>query len=193
MDNLDKSARFEEAIDGAADAEISALLDAAKARAEKAVASADEKYLEENFELISHETKRIKNGFAREISRRSFEASKEVFAHRNRCIESLFEEAAKEIAAYSETAEYDEALKKILSEINDERPFEEKSVIYVKPNDTEKAGRLYPKLTVQPDKNIKLGGASVFYPSDSVFIDKTYDNAFEGQKAEFVNNRFMQF
>lgn len=192
MNNLDKSAFFKEAIDAAADAEISALLDAAKEKAAKAVASADEEYLEENYKLVSQETKRIKNSLAREVSRRSFEASKEVFAHRNRCIDEFFRDAAKEIAEYTKTSDYEAALKKILMRINDERSFEEKSVIYVKADDVEKAGKLYPQIAVQADGNIKLGGASVYYPSDSVYIDRTYDNAFENQKAEFVNNRFMQ-
>ncbi len=56
----------------------------------------------------------------------------------------------------------------------------------------EEVKRLYPKISVQADKNIKLGGVSVFYPSDSVYIDKTYDNSFQQQKAEFVKNAFMQ-
>lgn len=192
MENLDKAARFKEAIDTAAEAEINALLDAARAKAAEAVAGADEEYLEENYRLVSGEAKRIKNSLAHEVSRKSFEASREVFAHRNRCIEEFFEELAKEIAEYSKTAGYAEALKEILLKINEERPFEEKSVIYVKAEDLEKVGKLYPKLRAEADKNIRLGGASVFYPSDSVYIDKTYDNSFEGQKAEFVNNRFMQ-
>lgn len=192
MEILDKAARFEEAINTAAEAEINALLDAARSRAANAVAGADEEYLEENYRLVSGETKRIKNSLAHEVSRKSFEASKEVFAHRNRCIEEFFEELAKEIAEYTKTADYTESLKEILLKISGERPFEEKSVIYVKAEDMEKVKKLYPKLSVQADKNIKLGGASVFYPSDSVYIDRTYDNSFEGQKAEFVNNRFMQ-
>lgn len=192
MENLDKAARFEEEINSAAEAEISALLNAARTKAAKAVASADEEYLEENYQFVSSETKRIKNGLAREVSRKSFEASKEVFAHRNRCIERFFADAAKEIAEYSKTADYAESLKRTLTEISVERPFEEKCVIYVKAGDLEKVKKLYPELDVQADRNIKLGGASVFYPSDSVYIDKTYDNSFEGQKAEFVNNRFMQ-
>ncbi|MDE7280925.1 MAG: hypothetical protein K2N36_04195, partial [Ruminiclostridium sp.] len=109
-----------------------------------------------------------------------------------RCIEEFFEDAAKEIAEYSKTADYAEALKEILKKINEERPFEEKSVIYVKAEDLEKVRKLYPKYNVQADKNIRLGGASVYYTSDSVYVNKTYDNSFEGQKAEFVNNRFMQ-
>lgn len=192
MENLDKAARFKETINTAAEAEINALLDAARAKAAEAVAGADEEYLEENYRLVSGEAKRIKNSLAHEVSRKSFEASREVFAHRNRCIEEFFEELAKEIAEYSKTAGYAEGLKEILLKINEERPFEEKSVIYVKAEDLEKVGKLYPKLRAEADKNIRLGGASVFYPSDSVYIDKTYDNSFEGQKAEFVNNRFMQ-
>ena len=76
--------------------------------------------------------------------------------------------------------------------IQGERPFEDDCVIYVKESDKEEAGKLYPKLSVRADRNITLGGASVFYPSDSIYIDKTYDNSFERQKAEFVKNAFMQ-
>ena len=45
MDNLEKIARFEEAINKAADEEISALLAEAKKKAQDAVKCADEEYL----------------------------------------------------------------------------------------------------------------------------------------------------
>ncbi len=192
MENLDKAARFEEAINGAADAEISALLDAAGEKAKKTVASADEEFLEEGYKFVTGETKRVKNGIDREVSRKSFESSKEIFAHRNKCIEEFFVRAAEEIIGYTKTDAYKESLKDILLKIQGERPFEDDCVIYVKESDKEEAGKLYPKLSVRADRNITLGGASVFYPSDSIYIDKTYDNSFERQKAEFVKNAFMQ-
>ncbi len=192
MENLDKAARFEEAINSAAEAEISALLDAAEEKASKALASADEEFLEEGDKFVSEETKRIKNSIDREVSRKSFEASKDIFAFRNKRIEEFFNAAADEIIRYSKTEAYKASLKDLLLKINGERQLDDRCIIYVKESDTEEVKKLYPKLSVKADKNIKLGGASVFYPSDSIYIDKTYDNSFDRQKAEFVNNAFMQ-
>lgn len=192
MQNLDKLARFEEAINSAAEAEIKALVETAKAKAAQAVACADDEYLEESYQLVSSEAKNIKRKLAHAVSQKSFEASKEIFAYRNSRVEEFFEDLAKEIIDYSKTAEYDKSLSEILSEINGEKRFGDDTVIFVKPEDAEKVKKLYPSVKVQADKNIKLGGATVFYPADSIYIDKTYDNTFEQQKTEFVNNSFMQ-
>ena len=58
MENLDQAARFEDAINRAVDSEINAMLDAAREKAAKAVASADEEFLEEGYQFVSGETKR---------------------------------------------------------------------------------------------------------------------------------------
>ncbi|MBD5114488.1 MAG: hypothetical protein HDT46_04690 [Ruminococcaceae bacterium] len=192
MQNLDKIARFEEAINSAAEAEINALIEAAKAKAAEAVACADEEYLERSYQLVSSEAKNIKRKLAHEVSQKSFETSKEIFAYRNKCVDEFFGDLAREIIEYSKTAEYNESLSEILSEIDGEKSFGDNAVIYVKSEDVEKVKKLYPSIKVQADKNIKLGGATVFYPDASIYIDKTYDNAFEQQKTEFVNNSFMQ-
>lgn len=192
MENLEKVARFEEAINSAAEAEIKTLLSGAKARADEALASADEEYLEKSYHLLSGETKNIKKKLTHMVSQKSFEASKEVFAFRNKRIEEFFDGIAKEIVKYSKSSEYEKSLEEILSNINNEHRFSENSVAYVKAQDEKTVKKLYPKLTVKTDKNIKLGGVTVFYPDEAIYIDKTFDNAFEQQKADFVNNSFMQ-
>ena len=104
----------------------------------------------------------------------------------------MFEELEKEIADFSKTPEYEKRLIAITEEIEKETPFDDKTVIYVKPTDVEMLKKHYPKVNVSGDKNIKLGGVSVFYPQSSVYADRTFDNAFAEQKAEFVNNKLMQ-
>lgn len=192
MQNLDKIARFEEAINGAAEAEANAILEAAEKKAEQALESADNEFLKESYQAVSAEAKSIKRKISHMVSQKSFEASKELFAYRSGRVEEFFDDLAKEISDYSKTADYVGKLSELLSEIEGQRAFEKDSVIYVKPDDTEKVKKLYPSAKVSADKNIRLGGASVFYPSASIYIDKTFDNAFRQQKAEFVNNSFMQ-
>lgn len=192
MENLEKVARFEEAINKAAEAEIDALLSGAKAKADETVACADEEYLEKSYHLVSGETKNIKRKLTQMVSQKRFEASKEVFAFRNKRIEEFFDGIAKEIIEYSQSAEYEKSLAGILDDIDKEHKFSNNSVAYVKTQDEKTVKKLYPDLTVKTDKNIKLGGVTVFYPDEAIYIDKTYDNAFEQQKADFVNNSFMQ-
>lgn len=193
MENMEKVARFEEAINREADAEINTLLSKAREKAEEAVACADNEYLEESYRLVSGETGKIKRKLDNLVSQRSLEASKEFFAHRNKCVEEFFDALQKEIIEFSRTPEYEQRLKGIIAEVNSERPITDTSVVYVKAADTEKAKKLYPNFNIKSDKNIKLGGATVFYPESSVYIDKTIDNAFTQQKTDFVNNEFMQF
>ena len=59
MENLEKIARFEEAINKAAESEIDKLLSDARKKAEEAVKCADEEYLEKSFHVVSGETKNI--------------------------------------------------------------------------------------------------------------------------------------
>lgn len=192
MENIEKITRFEEAIKTESEAEISAVLSAAEARAKEAVASVDEEYLEKSYKLVSKETKNIKDKYEKLISQKGFEASKKVFAHRNEVIEVFFAEIAKEIADYSKTADYQQDLAKILSDIEKQNSFDDRTVAYVKPEDVDTVKKLYPKLKIEADKKIKLGGVTVYYPQNSMYVDKTYDNAFEQQRADFVNNEFMQ-
>lgn len=193
MENMEKVARFEEAINREADAEINALLSKAKEKAEEAVACADNEYLEESYRLVSGETGKIKRKLNNSVSQRSFEASKEFLSHRNKRVEEFFDALQKEIVEFSRTSEYEQRLKSIIAEINSERSITDTSVVYVKADDTEKAKKLYPNFNIKSDKNIKLGGATVFYPESSIYIDKTIDNAFAQQKTDFVNNEIMQF
>lgn len=192
MENMEKVARFEEAINREADAEINALLSKAKEKAEEAVACADNEYLEESYSVVSRETGKIKRRLDNLVSQKGLEASKEFFMHRSKRVEEFFDDLEKEILEFSRTPEYEQRLKSIIAQINGERPITETSVVYVKADDTEKAKKLYPNFTVKPDANIKLGGATVFYPESSIYIDKTIDNAFAQQKTDFVNNEIMQ-
>lgn len=192
MDNMEKIAIFEKAINKAAEDETESLLSDARKKAEEAVKCADEEYLERCYHVVSGETRNIKRKLMHEVSQRDFEASKEVFAHRSRRVQEFFEELEKEIAVFSETPEYEKRLLTLTEEIEKENPFDEKTVIYVKPADVDKLKKHYPNVKISGDKKIRLGGVSVFYPERSVYADRTFDNAFAEQKAEFVNNRIMQ-
>lgn len=192
MENIEKIARFEEAIKAESEAEANAVLSAAQTRAENAVSCADEEYLEKVYHMVSNETKNIKRKYAKLVSQKDFEASKAVFAHRSNVVEAFFEDMAKEISDFAKTEDYVKDLEKNLSETEKENGFDKDTVIYVRAEDVEKVKKLYPSLNVKSDKKIKLGGATVFYPQKSLYIDKTYDNAFEQQKEEFVGNGFMQ-
>lgn len=189
MENMEKVARFEEAINREADAEINALLSKAKEKAEEAVACADNEYLEESYRIVSGETAKIKRRLDNSVSQKNVEASKDFLLHRSKCVDEFFDALEKEILEFSRTPEYEQRLKSIIAEINGEKPITEASVVYVKADDTEKAKKMYPNFNIKSDKNIKLGGASVFYPESSIYIDKTIDNAFAQQKTDFVNNK----
>ncbi len=192
MENIEKIARFEEAINKESEAKAKAVISAAEHRAKESVSSADDVYLEKVYNFVSTETKNIKRKYAKLVSQKEFEASKTVFVHRNRAVEAFFEDMAKEISDFSKTPEYQQDLANLLSEIEKENGFASDTVAYVKAEDAEAVKKLYPSLNVKADKKIKLGGVTVFYPNKSLYIDKTFDSAFEQQKEEFVNNGLMQ-
>ena len=188
----DKVAQFEEKINAAADAEIEALLSEAKARTEKAISGADEEYLEKSYHVVSGETKNIKRRLDRMVSQKSFEASREIFAYRNKLVEEFFDGIAKRVLDYVKTDDYRKNLSDILKEINTQHVFTPTSKAYVRAEDVDTVKKLYPTLQVEADKKIKLGGVTVYYPEDKIYIDRTFDNTFREQRTAFADTDFMR-
>ena len=188
----DKIAQFEEKINAAADAEIEALLSDAKAHAEQAISGADEEYLEKSHNVVSDGTRNIKRQLEHMVSQKSFEASREIFAHRNKLVEDFFDGIAKKLQDYAKTDDYRQNLTDILKELNAERTFTSSSKAYVRAEDVDTVKKLYPTLQVETDRKIKLGGVTVYYPEDKIYIDKTFDNTFAEQKTAFADNDFMR-
>lgn len=191
-DNIEKIACFKEAIDREAQAEIDELLSGARAKSGEIVSRADDEFLEECYSLVSTGTKKIKERMTRLVSQKSFEAGREVIAHRNKIVEDFFEQLRAEIAAFTKTPEYEKMLAKQLSAIKAERDFTAETTAFVRSEDVAAVKKLYPALAVEADKKIKLGGVNVFYPKDGIYIDKTLDIAYAQQKESFVNNAEMQ-
>ena len=188
----DKLVQFEEKINAEADAEIEALLSEARARAEKAVAGADEEYLEKSYHIVSGRTKDMKRRLDHTVSQKSFEASREIFAHRNKLVEDFFDGVARRVLDYVKTDDYRKNLAEILKEVNASHAFTATSKAYVRAEDMDTVKKLYPTLQVEADKKIKLGGVTVYYPEDKIYIDRTFDNTFEEQKTAFADTDFMR-
>ena len=188
----DKVAQFEEKINAEADAEIERLLSEAKARAEKAVIGADEEYLEKSYHVVSGKTKDIKRRLDHTVSQKSFEASREIFAHRNKLVEDFFDGIAKKLQDYAKTDDYRKNLADILKDVNTQHAFTSTSKAYVRAEDVDTVKKLYPTLQVEADRKIKLGGVTVYYPEDKIYIDRTFDNTFDEQRTAFADTDFMR-
>lgn len=192
MTEIDKVALFERLINSAADAEADKLLTSAERRAEETLKCADEEYIDEAYQDVSAETKKIKKNLERKVSQENFESSKELLTYRQNLSEEFFKEIYDKIVSYSNCERYEKRLAVILSEVYLQRVFSEDTVIFVRPSDVDKVKKLYPKNQIKADKKIKLGGVSVFYSNDKIYIDRTFDSAFEQQKAAFAENDFMR-
>ena len=126
------------------------------------------------------------------VSQKSFEASREIFAHRNELIEVFFDGIAKKLLDYAKTDDYRKNLADILKEVNTQHAFTSTSKAYVRAEDVDTVKKLYPDLQVEADRKIKLGGVTVYYPEDRIYIDKTFDNTFAEQRTAFADNDFMR-
>lgn len=188
----DKVAQFEEKINAQADSEIEALIHEANIRAEKAINGADEEYLEKSYHVVSGETKNIKRRLEHMVSQKSFEATREIFAHRNQLVEDFFDGVAKRVLEYAKTDDYRRDLEGILKEVNTKHAFTSTSKAYVRAEDVDTVKKLYPSLQVEADRKIKLGGVTVYYPEEKIYIDRTFDNTFGEQKTAFADNDFMR-
>ena len=71
---------------------------------------------------------------------------------------------------------------------NNEQTFSKDCIINVSRDDKQLAMDIADKygVGVSVDRNIELGGITVYYPSENIYIDYTLDLALEQQRKAFV-------
>ena len=102
-DDIEKIARFEQEINKQADAEIETILSTAREKADEAVKIANEEYIEDSYHTVSGAVKDIKRRYERMVSQKSFEASRQVIAHRSGRVDEFFAQLEQKIKAYANT------------------------------------------------------------------------------------------
>lgn len=166
------------------------LIENARIESEEIVEKAQEKYKNDEEEDIlkdKHDTGVI---YARELSRRDFEARKEILAFRNQKVNELFEKISSRISEYTVTEAYSKKLSALIDKAEKEIPLYDECVIYHSAKDKDRITRLTADITAKTaiDKAVILGGILVYYPRENIYLDYTFDTLLEAQRKSFANN-----
>ncbi len=168
----------------------SGIIENAKKESLEIIQRAQEKYKHDEEEDIlqdKHDTSII---YAKELSHRDFEARKQVLSYRNQKVNELFTKISVHIGEYTDSEKYTEKLKALIEKANTQMPLYEGCVINHSAKDEAKIKKVangYIAATAV-DKTILLGGISVYYPRENIYLDFTFDSALDAQRKSFANH-----
>ena len=117
----------------------------------------------------------------REISSKQLEAKRNVLCHREKLIDSVFDNVKSRLATFKASRDYKSWLKEKAEKCNPEH----KGVIYLSPEDMKYASDL-ADFEVKSRDSIELGGMLMVYEDMGIALDYTFDSAFEGQRSAFT-------
>ncbi len=160
--------------------------DAEKA-SERLIAEAKEKYRQDEETQVAQDKHETDVTYSKEISKKDYTVHKTVLSYRNEKVNEIFDKVYKKIDEFTTANEYVIYLKKLIEKANNEKNFYDDCIVYYSKKDEELINSIV-QIKTMCDKNIRLGGISVFYPKENMFIDYSLDTAFENQRKEFVNH-----
>ncbi len=163
------------------------IIKSAQVKAEEIVQKAKEKYKHDEEVEVAQDRHDTDATYSKEISKKDFTIHKTVLAHRNDKVNELFSRVYEKILEFTAANEYVLYLKKLLDRANNEINFYSGCIVYYSKKDEELIKSLV-QLESVCDKNIRLGGISVYYPQENLYLDYTLDSAYEKQRKEFVNH-----
>ena len=166
------------------------IIENAKNKAEELVKKAQEKYKHDEEEDIiqdKHDTSII---YAKELSYRDFKARKEVLSYRNQKVNELFETVCARLEEYTSSDEYTLKLKELVDRANEQIPLYDECIVYHRAKDEEKVRNAVKeyRVTAEIDKTISIGGISVYYPKENIYINFTFDFALARERKDFANH-----
>lgn len=120
----------------------------------------------------------------REISSKQLEAKRNVLCHREKLIDSVFDNVKSRLATFKASRDYKSWLKEKAEKCKQTYP-KHKGVIYLSPEDMKYASDL-ADFEVKSRDSIELGGMLMVYEDMGIALDYTFDSAFEGQRSAFT-------
>lgn len=155
--------------------EIEAELESVEASALEKVRDEQEAFAKREIKL---ETARLTDASNRKLSRLAAEGRAALTEKRSEITKKVFAKAEEKLLAFSETPDYDEFLKNVVTEFS--KTFPDGNVnIFVKPSDMNKADFIKEAFgrdcTVSEDKNIKIGGLRALNEEGTLSLNDTLD------------------
>ena len=164
------------------------IISKAQQQADELLEQAREQYRRSEESEIAEDRQKTHSKYAKELSKSDFASHKSVLSHRCELVESLFENIRKKLESFVNSDEYEAFVRKLTEKANKEMPFGKDCVINVSRIDKLLAENIANEygISAAVDRNIEIGGLSVYYPSENVYLDYTLDLALEQQRNAFI-------
>ena len=161
------------------------IISKAQQQADELTEQAREQYRRSEENEVALDRQKTHTLYAKELSKSDFAAHKSVLAHRCGLVDSLFEDIKNKLA---KSDKYSGFMTALAEKADKEQAFSKDCVINVSRNDKQLVDDIAQKygIGVAVDRNIELGGLSVYYPSENIYIDYTIDLALEQERKAFV-------
>ena len=186
-----KLAQFLEAVTAYAEEQSDAIHKEVEAFKEARLQKAEQEVLQESYVLIQKEQEEQRQTIRRDLSGRETAARAALLARRQAMMDEVFSLAKDKLAAYTETPEYDEGLRRSLTEMAARLPAE--GTVYTLARKDE--GKL-PALSslcpagsrIEVSADITLGGIRGENLAAGILLDDTLDTRLSEQRDWFLDH-----
>lgn len=190
-DTVSKTDNFLKAIEKYAQEQRSKIESEAEDFKKHELNKAEEEGLREAYVLIQKKMTDIRTKIAADLSRAETASRKKIFIRRKEIEDAVFEKAAKKLAEYTETDDYEKAMEKSAKRAGDLLDADD-AVIYVRKSDLHMAEKLKKafghSVSVEAGSEIRLGGLTAQSRSRGLLVDETLDSRLEQQHEWFCEN-----
>ncbi len=141
----------------------------------------EERILVNEQKKLEEKTIELESKYKHEVTRKEFEAKREILTYRNKLIEDIIENCERNLTNFSKTLEYETyMLEKIKKTIDEEK--REKIIIKIREKDLKLETQIKSlneriEIKIEIDKKNILGGFKLMDIKNSIEIDETFKTA----------------
>lgn len=193
-DRTTKLDKLKEQIRAAAELDAKRITSDAEKRAKAMIKEETERIEKEQSNAMLSKLSRYESDERKRVAESRYTADRRVLMHRNALVDGLFGEISADIAAFTASDKYPAHLEKCAETADKQQKITDDVSVYCRKSDLATAEKVMKKygVSVQTDRNIKLGGLIFKYPEKGIFIDLTLDTAFENERSLFASRSEMQ-
>lgn len=152
---------------------------------------------QETHVYLEQELADLRTSVLQSESQSKWKVKKDMFVRRNELVDGLFDEAIKQLKAFSQTKAYDAWCLKNLDDVIATQAQDDSFLLYVKPVDQPMFERMckskISSIQVISQEHIFVGGFILSNPSHNIDIDKTLDYQVRLQKEWFYAHSGLDF
>ena len=150
------------------------IISKAQQQADELTEQAREQYRRSEENEVALDRQKTHTLYAKQLSKSDFAAHKSVLAHRCGLVDSLFEDIKNKLEEFAKSDKYSGFMTALAEKADKEQAFSKDCVINVGRNDKQLADDIAQKygIVVAVDRNIELGGLSVYYPLENIYIEE---------------------